>query len=299
MFEKIVIVDSTGLRPWAVQRLRELVRQVEEYKNIPENNKILIERIGDAEGVLVSYNTRIDREVIEACPAIRYIGMCCTLYSEQSANVDIAAARERGIVVTGIRDYGDEGVVEYVISELVRLLHGFGRQRWREEAYELTGLKVGIVGLGRTGNMIAKGLKFLGAEVYYHNRHRKQEAEQEGMVYLPLDQLLQQVDILGTCLPRNTFVLGKDEFAALGEGKIFFNTSVGPTFDEEALVEWLKGTGNFYMCDQVGMGDLKSYLLSLDNVLLTYRVSGHSAQCMERLSRKVLENFCRYMEIDE
>lgn len=50
-----------------------------------ENNKVLVKRIADAEGVLVSYNTRIDREVIEACPSIRYIGMCCTLYSEQSA----------------------------------------------------------------------------------------------------------------------------------------------------------------------------------------------------------------------
>lgn len=74
----------------------------------------------------------------------------------------------------------------------------------------------------------------------------------------------------------------EDEFAALGEGKIFFNTSVGPTFDGEALVEWLAGTGNFYVCDQVGMGNLKNSLLPLENVLFTDRVSGHSAQCMER-----------------
>ncbi len=299
MFEKIVIVDSTGLRPWAIQGLRKFARQVDVYGDIPENNKVLVKRIPDAEGVLVSYNTRIDREVIEACPSIRYIGMCCTLYSEQSANVDVVAAREHGIMVTGICDYGDEGVVEYMISELVRLLHGFGKQRWRDEAYELTGLKVGIIGLGRTGSMIAKGLKFLGAEVYYNNRRRKQEAEREGIMYMPLNELLRQVDILGTCLPRNTFVLGRDEFAALGEGKIFFNTSVGPTFDGEALVEWLAGTGNFYVCDQVGMGNLKNSLLPLENVLFTDRVSGHSAQCMERLSRKVLENCCRYMEIDE
>lgn len=58
------------------------------------------------------------------CPNLRYIGMCCSLYEEKSANVDIAAAREKGIVVTGVKDYGDEGVVEYVISELVRYLHG-------------------------------------------------------------------------------------------------------------------------------------------------------------------------------
>ena len=95
------------------------------------------------------------------------------LYSESSANVDIAAARERGITVLGIRDYGDEGVVEYVISELVRLLHGFGGKQWKHKAYELGGQKVGIVGLGRTGRMIADALRFLGAEVYYFSRTRK------------------------------------------------------------------------------------------------------------------------------
>ena len=73
MFEKIVIVDPTGLRPWAIERLGKFACQVEVYKSIPENNEALIKRIGNAEGVLVSYNTRIDRDVIEACPSVRYI----------------------------------------------------------------------------------------------------------------------------------------------------------------------------------------------------------------------------------
>ena len=45
------------------------------------------------------------QNVIERCPNLRYIGMCCSLYSEESANVDIAFAREKGIKVLGIRDY--------------------------------------------------------------------------------------------------------------------------------------------------------------------------------------------------
>ena len=163
MFEKIVVVDSTGLNTWGVERLKELGKEVVFYTGIPETDEEIVNRIGDADCVLVSYNTQIRRNVIEACPNIKYIGMCCTLYSESSANVDIAAARERGITVLGIRDYGDEGVVEYVISELVRLLHGFGGKQWRHKAYELGGQKVGIVGLGRTGRMIADALRFLGA----------------------------------------------------------------------------------------------------------------------------------------
>jgi phosphoglycerate dehydrogenase-like enzyme len=98
-------------------------------------------------------------------PHIRYIGMCCSLYSEASANVDIRAARARNIIVYGVRDYGDQGVVEYIISELIRYLHGFGDKQWQELPVELTDLKVGIVGLGTSGQLIAAGLQALGADL--------------------------------------------------------------------------------------------------------------------------------------
>ena len=65
--------------------------------------------------------------------------------------MDIAYARTRGIQVLGIRDYGDRGVVEYVLHELTGLLHGFGMPMLRDEPVEITGLKVGIVGLGVSG----------------------------------------------------------------------------------------------------------------------------------------------------
>lgn len=290
MFKKIVVIDDTGMNSQAKKRLDELSGEVVFYDTLPVDVAGCIQRIGDADAVLVSYKTRIGREVLEACPCIRYIGMCCSLYSEASANVDIAAARECGIVVLGIRDYGDEGVVEYVVSELVRLLHGFGGQRWREQAYELTGQKVGIIGLGRTGGMVANALRFFGAEVYYYSRNRKPEAEALGIQWLSKMDLLKEVDILGTCLPRNTIVLGENEFRVFGRNKILFNTSVGVTFDVPALQQWLADSGNFYLCDQVGMGMYAPLLADRKNVVFRNRVSGHSLQCMERLSRKVIDN---------
>lgn len=295
MFEKIVVVDSTGLNTWGVERLKELGKEVVFYTGIPETDEEIVNRIGDADCVLVSYNTQIRRNVIEACPNIKYIGMCCTLYSKSSANVDIAAARERGITVLGIRDYGDEGVVEYVISELVRLLHGFGGKQWRHKAYELGGQKVGIVGLGRTGRMIADVLRFLGAEVYYFSRTRKPDAEAAGIAYLPLRELLPEVDILCTCLPRNTILLGADEFRLFGNLKILINTSVGPTFRVPDLQRWLSThKRNFFLCDEVGIGNYADTLTQFDNVIYTPKVSGHSEQCMERLSQKVIANIESY-----
>lgn len=289
-FRKIVVVDYTGLTGYGKEQLKKMADEVVFFDNLPADESELVRRIGDADALLVSYNTRITENVIVACPALRYIGMCCTLYSEASANVDIAAARKQGIPVLGIKDYGDEGVVEYVISELVRLLHGFGPCRWKEQAYELTGQKIGIIGLGRTGFMIAEALKFLGARVTYYSRTRKPEAEQKGIEYLSLPELLQQSDIVGTCLPRNTILLNEKEFRLFGSGKILFNTSVGITFCVSALENWLRCRDNYYLCDQVGMGDCQTQLAGLENVLYVDRVAGHSAQCMDRLSEKVIQN---------
>lgn len=100
----------------------------------PLKKRKVIRRIGNADCLLVSFRTPIRRRVLDACPNIRYIGMCCTLYNPESSNVDVIEARKRGITVLGVKDYGDEGVVEYVVSELVRLLHGFGNVRWWRKA---------------------------------------------------------------------------------------------------------------------------------------------------------------------
>lgn len=63
----------------------------------------------------------------------------------------------------GIRDYGDRGVVEYALHELIGFLHGYdGRAPWKGLPYEITGLKVGIVGLGVSGGMVAAALQFMG-----------------------------------------------------------------------------------------------------------------------------------------
>ena len=170
MFKKLVAIEPVSLIPSAEKKLQDFAKEVIMYDDIPSGDEEVASRIGDADAVLLSYTSRIGRAALEKCPNVRYIGMCCSLYSPESANVDIRYANERGIVVTGIRDYGDEGVVEYVISELVRCLHGFEQEAWDDIPREITGMKVGIVGLGKSGGMIADALKFFGADVAYFAR---------------------------------------------------------------------------------------------------------------------------------
>lgn len=296
MFRKIVAIEDPFINAEARKRLEEYAEKVVIYNDLPGTDAEIIRRIGDADAVLVTFKTKVGRNVIESCHNVRYIGMCCTLYDESSCNVDIAAAREKGITVCGVRDYGDEGVVEYAVSEIVRFLHGFGDRQWRSLKYELGGMKVGVIGLGKTGRMTADAFRFFGSEVHYFSRTRKPDAEDSGIGYLPLHDLLSYCDIILTTLPRNTYILQKEEFAIMGGGRILMNTSIGATFDLEALKEWLKANpDSFYFCDGTGMGTLKDELAPFANVFYTPSVAGMSVQSTQRLSDKVLANIDSFL----
>ena len=299
MFEKLVAIEPVSLIPAAEAKLHDYAKEVVLFRDVPADDEKIVRRIGDADAVLLSYTSRMGKEVIARCPRLRYIGMCCSLYSEQSANVDIAYARERGIRVLGIRDYGDRGVVEYVLHELTGLLHGFGLPMLHAEPSEIYGLKVGIVGLGVSGRMIADALAYLGADICYYSRSRKPDAEQAGMAYKPLDALLRDSEVVFTCLNKNVLLLGREEFAALGEGKVLFNTSIGPGFDSAALEEWLRLPGTHFFCDtHAAAGPVSEAFWSKPNVHSPNVSAGRTQQAFVLLSQKVLANIETALEKD-
>lgn len=191
----------------------------------------------------------------------------------------------------GSRDYGDRGVVEYVLHELTGLLHGFGLPMLRDEPIEITGMRVGIVGLGVSGRMIADALAFMGAEISYYSRSRKPEAEQAGMIYKPLDQLLAESEVVFTCLNKNVLLLGAHEFEKLGAGKALFNTSIGPGFDSKALENWLNLPGTHFFCDTfAAAGPVEEGFFARENVHCPGVSAGRTKQAFVLLSQKVLAN---------
>ena len=299
MFKKMVGIEPLDLVPSAEKELKTFAEEVVLYRDIPSDRNEIVSRIGDADAVLLSYTSTLGKEVLEKCPHVEYIGMCCSLYSPESANVDISYANERGITVTGIRDYGDEGVVEYVISELIRCLHGFGTspdgspaKPWDGVAREITGLKAGIVGLGKSGGMVADALRFFGADISYFARSEKEEARNKGYRFLPLDELLSQSEVVVTCLNKNTVLLHEEEFVQLGNRKILFNTGLSPAWDEVPFAQWLEGDNRCY-CDTVGaLGGEK--FLDHPHVRCMNVSSGRTRQAYDRLSEKVLANLSKY-----
>ncbi len=293
-FRKLVAIEPVSLIPQAEKRLYDLADEVILYEDIPSTDEEIARRVGDADAVLLSYTSRLERGALERCPQVQYVGMCCSLYSPESANVDIRYAASRGITVTGIRDYGDEGVVEYVVSELVRLMHGFGEEPWEGTPREITGLKVGVVGLGKSGGMIADAMRFFGAEIAYFARSEKAWAKDKGYRFLPLKELLSTSEVLFCCLNKNTVLLHKEEFEALGDRKILFNTGLSPAWDEEAMLEWLNGGDNRLYCDTLGaLGG--EHLMTHPKVRTVNVSTGRTKQAFDRLSEKVLHNMEEFL----
>ena len=296
MFKKLVAIEPVGLIPSAEDSLISFAEDVVMYQDIPEDDEEIAHRIGDADAVLLSYTSQLNKIAMEQCPNLKYIGMCNSLYTPESANVDINYANSRGITVTGIRDYGDEGVVEYIISELVRCLHGFDQEPWDGVAREITGLKAGIVGLGKSGGMIADALHFFGADIGYFARSEKQEAKLKEYRFLPLDELLTECEVICCCLNRNTVLIHKEHFEKMGDRKILFNTGLSPAWDEEPFLKWLEGN-NLCYCDTVGaLGG--EHLLSHPKIKCMQVSTGRTRQAFDRLSEKVLNNLSKFTGIE-
>lgn len=292
-FNKIVAIEPVSLIPEYEEKLKTLADEVVMYGDIPTDDDVIANRIGDADCVLLSYTSRLTAEAMAKCPNIKYVGMCCSLYSPESANVDIKYAEAHGIKVTGIRDYGDEGVVEYVVSELVRCLHGFGQPSWEAMPREITGLKVGVVGLGKSGGMIADAMKFFGAEIAYFARDEKQAAAEKGYRFMPLQDLMEWSDVVFCCLNKNTVLLHEEEFRRLGNHKILFNTGLSPAWDEVPFLKWLE-EDNLCYCDTLGaLGG--EQLLAHPHVRCVNVSTGRTSQAFVRLSEKVLANIYEYL----
>lgn len=293
-FKKVVAIEPVSMTASAVEELRGLADEIVMYDDIPHDDEVIAGRIGDADAVLLSYTSHLSAEAMKKCKQLKYVGMCCSLYSPESANVDIRFAEANGISVRGIRDYGDEGVVEYVVSELVRLLHGFDEEPWQGQPREITGLHVGVVGLGKSGGMIADAMRFFGAEISYFARSEKKWAADKGYTFMPLCNLMKWSDVVFCCLNKNTVLLGEKEFECFGNHKILFNTGLSPAWQDIPMRKWLDNDNRCY-CDTLGaLGD--EALLKHHNVRCLMVSTGRTIQAFDRLGRKVLDNMIAFLK---
>ncbi len=295
MFNKIVILEPVLLTEEGVGELKKYCKELIYYDTDTINDEDTINRIGNADCILVSYKTVINSNIINNCKNLKYIAMCCSFYGKQYSKVDIDAAMEKGISFSYLKGHGDNGVVEFTVSQIINLIHGFGNNRWKNEQLDLTDIKVGILGLGDIGSRIAKTLQLLGCNVYYYSRTRKENEEKNGIKYLELKELLSTVDIISINLNRNVCLIGDDNLDIYGNGKIIVNTSIGYCYEIASLKKWLQNKNNYYICDKPTVNEDMKEILDYENVIYTDMITGDTKQCYKRATKQIISNIDKYL----
>jgi len=206
--------------------------------------------IAGAEVVLVN-KLRLTREIIEGAPNLKLIALAAT----GTNNVDLDAARERGVAVCNLRDYCTASVVQHVFGVLLLLTQKLREYdalvrsgAWqRGEQFclldypirELTGRKLGIVGYGTLGRGVARAAQVFGLEVLVANRPGG--GRTPGRV--DLEELLPQVDVLSLhcpLSPATTGLIGVRQLGFMKPDAVLVNTARGALIDSQALADALR-----------------------------------------------------------
>ena len=207
-----------------------------------------IERAKDAE-VVITNKAVLSRAVIESLPKLRYIGVIATGYNV----VDVAAARERGIVVTNVPGYGSPSVAQAVFALLLELTNHTGQQTrdvsqgrwaacpdfcfWDKPIIELQGLTLGLVGLGDIGASVARIALAFGMKVIA-TRRTWAVPPPEGITPAPLDKVLSESDVVSLHCPltdETKHLIDATSLAQMKSTALLINTARGPLIDEPAL----------------------------------------------------------------
>jgi len=153
---------------------------------------------------------KIDKEIIDSIPNLRYIGVLATGYGK----IDAEYAAAKGVVVTNVPGYATNAVAELVFGVILERLRDLSRAKnqaaggnYSESTFfntsEIKGKKFGIIGLGRIGSRVAEIALGFGAEVFYFDRNRKKEIENKGAKFSDLERLVSTCDFIAIHLVLN------------------------------------------------------------------------------------------------
>lgn len=259
------------------------------------------------DAVLCLLTDKIDVEVFEAVPNAKIFAN----YAVGFDNIDIKAAKDRGIIITNTPGVLTDAVAEFTIALMMattkRLIEAdsFTRegkyQGWDPDLFvgsELKAKTIGIVGVGRIGKRVlhhcVKGFD-MKACYYDLNRDESIEEEYQAQFFANLDDLLRQSDIVSIHVPlleSTKHLINKEKLSLMKDNAILINTSRGPVIDEQALVEALAtkkiraaGLDVFEFEPEISAG-----LEKLPNVVLTPHIASATNEARGEMSKIAASN---------
>ena len=280
----------------------------------PERGELL-EAVRGSEGVLSTVTEKIDGEFMDAAgDGLKVVANLAVGYD----NVDLEAANERGVIVTNTPGVLDETTADVAfmlllaaarrLGESERVLRAGRWEWWGPKLFmgpDVWGKKLGIVGLGRIGQAVARRAKGFDMEILYHNRSRKEEAEEElGARFMDLEELLETADFVTIHTPltdETRHLIGATELGKMKSEAVLVNTSRGPVVDEGALADALAEGPIFAAGLDVYEKEPKVHpkLLELENVVLAPHIGSGSIETRNKMAALAAENLAAVLRGEE
>ena len=304
---KLVVTDGYTINPgdlsWdPLKEFGELVV----FDRSPRDEEEMIRRIGDAD-ILVANKAKVSRRVIDACPNLKFITIQAAGYDV----IDYEYAREKGIPLSNVPDYGSAAVAQYAIALLLEICGRVGHHaeavrqgRWAESGewcfwdypmIELAGKTMGIIGFGRIGQHVGKMARALGMDVIAFNRSRKPEGALIAD-YVELDELLRRSDVISLhcpLFPETREIINKNTIAKMKDGVIILNNSRGALVAEQDLADALNsGKVCAAGLDVVSAEPIRedNPLLHAKNCIITPHISWASIESRRRIIESTAGN---------
>ena len=271
----------------------------------------VVARIGGAEAIFTN-KTVITAEILDACPCVKFIGELATGYN----NIDVAAARERGVVVSNIPAYSTDSVVQMTFALRLEACHHVGAHSqsvhdgdwsrcadfcyWNYPLIELSGKTLGIVGFGRIGQGVARAARAFGMNVLAYGPRYKPEMDENGCRAATLDEVFGQSDVISLNCPlfaETANLIRKENIDKMKTGVILINTARGAMINEADVRAALDSGKIGYLCADVAAVEpipAGSPLLGAKNAILTPHIAWAPREARVRLMKIAEDNLRAY-----
>ena len=302
MSERVVVVNASKMNYDHALDFSVLSSDVQVYDN--STNEELIERIQGAR-VVVTKELPVGADLLSQFPdTVKLIVEAGTGYN----NIDLNAAKERGITVCNIPAYSTERVAHTVIMMILNFASTMQKQigmlakgdrsnftKYLQVSHtEVNGKTLGVVGAGHIGMEVIKVAKALGMNILVHTRTPK--ADGDGIRYVSLDELLENSDYITLHCPLNDqtkHMINKETIAKMKPSAVIINTGRGPLINEAELCEALAAkriAGAGLDVQEVEPPAEDSPLYTLDNVILTPHMGWKGLETRQRLVGIIRDN---------
>ena len=286
------------------------------YANIERHKKALAgdelaEAIRDAHFVGIRSRTRLTAEAIAAAPKLMAVGAFCIGTNQ----VDLDAAMMRGVPVFNAPFSNTRSVAELVLAEITFLLRGIPAknallhrgvwQKSADDAREVRGKTLGIVGYGNIGTQLSVMAEALGMDVCFYDIVTKLPLGNARMIPI-LDDLLAVADVVTFHVPETPItkgMMGREQFARMKPGANFINASRGTVVDIDAAADALQGghlagaAFDVYPEEPEGNHqEFASRLREFENVILTPHIAGSTIEAQANIGTEVSEKLIRYSD---